>query len=73
MTTTPDPDDVVSIEAETDSRWQRERDGVSSLHDIEAEQGDEEYLDDAFDMDDKAAKEVSAGLDDRGEPEPGLD
>ncbi|MCW2674101.1 MAG: hypothetical protein JWP14_2690, partial [Frankiales bacterium] len=44
-----------------------------SLHDSEGEAGDEEELDDAYDMDDREAKELDVQLDGRDEPEPGLD
>jgi hypothetical protein len=50
----------------------RDRDGVASLHDIEAEAGDEEEIIDKFDMDDRAAREAGVALDERDEPEPGL-
>ncbi len=50
----------------------RDRDGVESLRDTEAEQGDEESLDDLFDLDDREAKELGVSLDGRDEPEPGL-
>jgi len=73
--TQPDDDDapeVISIEAHQESHRRRDQDGVSSLRDIEAEEGDEEGVDDVFDMDDKAARETDALLDDRDEPEPRL-
>ena len=50
----------------------RDQDGVDSLQDTEAEAGDEAEIDDDFDMDDRAARELGVGLDDRDEPEPGL-
>jgi len=56
-----------------DDRAGRDRDGVASLRDVEAEAGDEEELTDDFDMDDKAARELGVDLDDRDEPEPNLD
>jgi hypothetical protein len=43
------------------------------LHDSEGEAGDEEGLNDAYDMDDREAKELGVGLDGRDEPEPELD
>jgi len=51
----------------------RDRDGVSALRDTEAEAGDESEIDDDFDMDDREARELGVDLDDRDEPEPGLD
>jgi len=51
----------------------RDRDGVSALRDTEAEAGDESGIDDVFDMDDREARELGVNLDDRDEPEPGLD
>ena len=50
----------------------RDRDGLASLRDTEAEAGDETEIDDDFDMDDREARELGADLDDRDEPEPGL-
>jgi hypothetical protein len=47
-----------------------DRDGVSALHDVEAEAGDEEGLGDTYDMDDREARELGVQLDDRDEPEP---
>jgi hypothetical protein len=66
----PDPE-VVSLDAHR-SPARRDQDGVSSLHDVEAEQGDEEGVEDAFDADDRALREVGADLDGRDEPEPRL-
>jgi hypothetical protein len=51
----------------------RDDDPVASLRDTDEEAGDEEELDDAYDMDDREAKELGAQLDDRDEPEPRLD
>jgi hypothetical protein len=48
----------------------RDQDGVESLRDTEAESGDESGLADAFDMDDREARELGVNLDDRDEPEP---
>ena len=69
MAELPDPDDDADDLAVSLSR---DRDGVESLRDIEAEQGDEEALDDLFDLDDREAKELGVSLDGRDEPEPGL-
>jgi hypothetical protein len=49
-----------------------DQDGVASLRDIEAEAGDESEIRDAFDMDDREARELGVDLDDRDEPEPGF-
>jgi hypothetical protein len=66
----PDPE-IVSID-ERRHPGQRDRDGVSSLHDVESEQGDEDGLEDAFEADDRALREAGANLEGRDEPEPGL-
>ncbi|MBV9369396.1 MAG: hypothetical protein JO074_06180 [Frankiales bacterium] len=50
----------------------RERDGVASLRDTDAESGDEAEIADDFDMDDREARELGVDLDDRDEPEPGF-
>jgi hypothetical protein len=49
----------------------RDRDGVASMRDIEAEQGDEEGVEDLFILDEAAAREVGADLpgDQRDEPQ----
>ncbi len=49
-----------------------EQDGVASLHDIEAEQGDEQGLWDEFDMDHRAARQIGVELD-LADDEPRLD
>ena len=67
MAEIPEPDDEV-----VDVTHSRDRDGVESLRDTEAEQGDDEQLDDLFDLDDREAKELGVALDGRDEPEPGL-
>ena len=69
MAELPDPNDDADELAVSLSR---DRDGVESLRDTEAEQGDEESLDDLFDLDDREAKELGVSLDGREEPEPGL-
>lgn len=51
----------------------RDHDGVGALRDTEAEAGDETEIRDAFDMDDREARELGVDLDDRDEPEPGFD
>jgi hypothetical protein len=64
-------DDVDSIEASLES--QRDRDGVGSLRDTEAESGDEEELDDLFNLDERAAREVGGEFDGGTGNEPVLD
>ncbi len=49
-----------------------EQDGVASLHDIEAEEGDEQGLWDEFDMDHREARQIGVALD-LSEDEPRLD
>lgn len=68
-----DPYELADDADEVPERGGRDRDGVASLHDTEAEAGDEEEITDDFDMDDRAARELGVDLDDRDEPEPGLD
>jgi hypothetical protein len=65
-----DPDDVVSYDEDTNPR---DRDGVASLHDAEAEQGDEEEVEDAFDIDNEEARELGGNLDRLGGETPELD
>ena len=70
----PDRDeDVASLDESLDRNRSRDRDGVSSLRDTDAEQGDEDELDDTYDLDDREARELGAALDGRDEPEPRLD
>jgi hypothetical protein len=56
------PEDTVSYDADKDEQV-RDRDGVGSLHDTEAEAGDEDEVTDDFDLDQVAAREVGADLD----------
>ena len=49
-----------------------EQDGVASLHDIEAEEGDEQGLFDEFELDHRAARQIGVALDD-SDDEPRLD
>jgi hypothetical protein len=49
-----------------------EQDGVASLHDIEAEAGDEQGLLDEFEIDHRAARQIGVALD-NSEDEPRLD
>jgi len=51
----------------------RDRDGVSSLMDTEAESGDEEGVDDGFELDQNEAEDVGADLDRIGGETPLLD
>lgn len=69
-----DPDDLADDDFETVlPEAGRDRDGVGSLRDIEEEEGDEVAVHDAYDMDDREAKELGIQLDARDEPEPDLD
>jgi hypothetical protein len=56
-------DGVDSLDAAADRHSGRERDGVESLQDTEAEQGDEQEVDDDFDLDRRAAREAGVNLD----------
>jgi len=49
-----------------------EQDGVASLHDIEAEAGDEQGLFDEFEIDHRAARQLGCALD-YSDDEPRLD
>src|SRR3954453_20188618 len=60
-----DDDDVVAPDGP-------DQDGVASLRDTEAGEGDESETRAAFDMDDREARELGVDLDDRDEPEPGF-
>jgi hypothetical protein len=71
MTESIDPADTESYD-EIRDRPDRERDGVASLRDAEAEQGDEEVTD-SFDLDQTAADEADADLDRIGGETPRLD
>jgi hypothetical protein len=53
-------DDVISLDTPLGDR---ERNGVASLHDVEAEAGDEIGIDDLFDIDETEARELDANLD----------
>jgi hypothetical protein len=65
--------DDVEYSESLDEESRRNRDGVASLRDVEAESGDEEALDDEFDLDDREARELGVELDGRNEREPRLD
>jgi hypothetical protein len=49
-----------------------EQDGVASLHDIEAEEGEEQGLLDEYEFDHRAARQIGVELDD-SDDEPRLD
>jgi hypothetical protein len=68
-----DPEEGVDYDTDFLDATRRDRDGVGSLRDVEAEAGDEEELADDYDTDDRAARELGVQLDDRDEPEPRLD
>jgi hypothetical protein len=65
--------DTESIDEWADGEARRDQDGVSSLRDTEAEQGDEEGLDDMLEIDVKEARETGAPLTDLDTQEPRLD
>lgn len=69
------PDDDLPTESldEDRARADDERDGVASLHDTEAESGDEEGLRDQLSLDRKAAREIGVELGRTGGTEPELD
>jgi hypothetical protein len=76
MTDGPDfrlDEDVVSLEELSDSLADRERDGISSLHDTSEEAGDEAELADRFDLDEREAREAGVALDGGTRDEPRLD
>ena len=71
-----DPDDAAEeslSDVEELRRAERERDGVASLHDSEADSGDEEGVADDFDIDQAEASELGVALDPVDGPEPELD
>ena len=63
-------DDIVSLDA---PRGNRDRDGVDSLRDTDAEQGDESELDDLFALDKREARDSDTDLDGDVRDEPRLD
>jgi hypothetical protein len=67
-----DPADTVSYDDVRDQA-DRDRDGVSSLRDTEAESGDEDEVTDAFDLDQDEAQELGVALDRTGGETPRLD
>jgi hypothetical protein len=54
--------DMVSIDEER-IELRRDRDGVSSLRDTEAESGDEDEVTDRFDLDTTEARDLGVALD----------
>jgi len=66
-------DGVDSLDAAADRHGGRERDGVESLQDVEAEQGDEQGIDDDFELDRRAAREAGVNLDALDDQESRLD
>lgn len=65
-----DRDEIISLDA---PRFDRDRDGVDSLRDTDAEQGDEEEIDDLYVYDETAARDANADLDGDPRDEPRLD
>jgi hypothetical protein len=67
-----DPADIESYDDVRDEA-NRDRDGVGSLRDTEAESGDEEGTSDSFDLDQIEAHELGVDLDRAGGETPILD
>jgi hypothetical protein len=67
-----DPEDTVSLD-ELPAGLNRDRDGVESLRDTEAEAGDEQEIDDDFEIDTEEARDLGADLDRLGGETPRLD
>lgn len=65
-----DRDDLISLDI---PRPDRDRDGVDSLRDTEAEQGDDEEIDDLYVYDESEGREAGADLDGDALDEPRLD
>ncbi|MDX6286650.1 MAG: hypothetical protein QOG53_2135 [Frankiales bacterium] len=70
MTTDSNDRSEVSLD---DVGNQPEQDAIAALHDTEAEAGDEEELDDVFELDKKEARELGVNLDSVAPEEPRLD
>jgi hypothetical protein len=66
------PHTIEEVEGQRDLQ-DIDRDGVASLHDVEAESGDEEGLRDRFTIDQVEAKALGVALDPIGAPEAELD
>lgn len=73
MTARDDDLSVDSLDADEPDVLDVDRDGVASLHDIEAEAGDEAELRDRFVVDRRAARELGVALDPVGAEETRLD
>jgi hypothetical protein len=67
-----DPADTVSYDDVRD-QFARDRDGVGSLRDTEAEAGDDDEVTDDFDLDQDEARELGVDLDRTGGETPRLD
>jgi hypothetical protein len=67
-----DPKDIESYDDDREET-ERDRDGVGSLRDIEAESGDEDGTSDDFDLDQVEAHELGVDLDRVGGETPLLD
>jgi hypothetical protein len=65
-----DRDDLISLDL---PRPDRDRDGVDSLRDTDAEQGDEEEVDDLYVYDETGARGADTELDGDAFDEPRLD
>ena len=63
-------EEIISLDA---PRHNRDRDGVDSLRDTDAEQGDESEIDDLFDLDQREARDSATDLDGDPRDEPNLD
>lgn len=62
--TSMDPlDDAEPLDATRDAQWGRDRDGVGSLRDTEAESGDEEEITDTYTLDEREARDLGVALD----------
>ena len=72
MTESIDPADTVSYD-DVRERHDRDQDGVASLRDVDAEQGDEDEVVDQMDLDQSAAQEGDVDLDRIGGETPRLD
>jgi hypothetical protein len=66
-------DDDASSDEALSEEVVRDRDGVGSLHDTEAEAGDEEEVGDDFDLDEREARELGVQLDRGDDSETTLD
>jgi hypothetical protein len=64
--------DMISLDDVRDEA-RRDRDGVSSLRDTEAESGDEDEVTDRFELDSAEARELGVELDRTGGETPLLD